>query len=69
MPDTQAGCTVQVVTANLDAGAILGQATVPSLPRHAEATLSDRVLVQEHRLYPDVLHRFATGFKSRLHLN
>ena len=60
---------MHVVTANLDAGPFLGQATVPSLPGHTEATLSDRVPVEEHRLYPDVLHRFATGFKSRLHLN
>lgn len=59
--DTQAGCTVHAVTADLDAGPILGQARVPVLPGDSAESLAARVLVQEHRLYPAVLRRFALG--------
>ncbi len=62
--DAEAGCTVHEVTADLDAGPILGQARVPILPDDTADTLSARVLVQEHLLYPMVLHRFATGQKD-----
>jgi phosphoribosylglycinamide formyltransferase-1 len=64
--DTQAGCTVHEVTADLDAGPILGQARVPILPGDDEATLAARVLEQEHKLYPTVLRRFANGDRSVL---
>ena len=66
--DTEAGCTVHEVTAELDAGPILGQARVPVLPGDSEADLSARVLLQEHRLYPAVLRRFAAGDRGRLDL-
>lgn len=59
--DTEAGCTVHEVTAELDAGPILGQARVPVHPDDTPETLAARVLVQEHRLYPAVLRRFALG--------
>ena len=59
--DAQAGCTVHEVTADLDAGPILGQARVPVLPGDSAESLAARVLVQEHRLYPAVLRRFALG--------
>ena len=59
--DTEAGCTVHEVTADLDAGPTRGQARVPVLAGDTEATLAARVLVQEHRLYPAVLRRFASG--------
>lgn len=59
--DAQAGCTVHLVTPELDAGPMLGQARVPVLPGDDAATLAARVLVQEHRLYPAVLRRFAVG--------
>jgi phosphoribosylglycinamide formyltransferase-1 len=62
--DAQAGCTVHEVTADLDAGPILGQARVPVLPGDTEATLSDRVLTMEHQLYPAVLRRFAAGDRT-----
>ncbi|NBZ87625.1 phosphoribosylglycinamide formyltransferase [Stagnihabitans tardus] len=66
--DTEAGCTVHEVTADLDAGPILGQARVPVLAGDTEATLAARILVQEHRLYPAVLRRFAQGERGRLDL-
>jgi len=59
--DAEAGCTVHLVTAALDAGPILGQARVPILPGDSATTLAARVLAQEHRLYPAVLRRFAKG--------
>ena len=62
--DTEAGCTVHEVTADLDAGPLLGQARVPVLPGDTADTLAARVLVQEHRLYPAVLRRFAAGDRA-----
>lgn len=62
--DAEAGCTVHEVTAELDAGPILGQALVPILPGDTPETLAARVLVQEHRLYPAVLRRFAGGDRT-----
>lgn len=62
--DTEAGCTVHEVTPVLDDGPILGQARVPVLPGDTADTLAARVLVQEHRLYPAVLRRFAMGDRS-----
>ena len=47
-----AGATVHFVTAELDHGPIIAQAVVPVLPGDTEATLSARVLVQEHAMYP-----------------
>ena len=66
--DTEAGCTVHEVTADLAAGPILGQASVPVLAGDTEETLAARILVQEHRLYPAVLRRFALGDRTRLDL-
>jgi formyltetrahydrofolate-dependent phosphoribosylglycinamide formyltransferase len=56
--DAVAGCSVHVVTEELDGGAILGQAEVPILPGDTAETLSARVLREEHRLYPQVLADF-----------
>ena len=64
--DDAAGCSVHEVTAELDGGPILGQARVPILPGDTPDSLAARVLVQEHRLYPLVLRRFAQGDRSRL---
>lgn len=66
--DAQAGCTVHQVTAVLDDGPILGQSRVPVLTGDDELSLSARVLVQEHRLYPAVLRRFAAGNTAPLYL-
>lgn len=62
--DHEAGCTVHEVTADLDAGPILGQARVPVLPGDTEDSLAARVLSMEHRLYPAVLRRFVTGNRT-----
>lgn len=50
-----AGATVHWVTADLDHGPILAQAVVPILADDTEQTLAQRVLSQEHRLYPQAI--------------
>jgi len=59
--DSEAGCSVHLVTGALDDGPILGQARVKVEPGDSADTLAARVLEQEHRLYPAVLERFARG--------
>ena len=66
--DPEAGCTVHEVTPELDAGPVLGQTRVPILPGDDAAALAARVLVQEHRLYPAVLRRFAAGDRTPVFL-
>ena len=58
---TQHGCTVHLVTLGVDEGPILAQASVPVLPSDTEDTLAARVLIEEHRLYPEVLARVAAS--------
>jgi phosphoribosylglycinamide formyltransferase-1 len=58
------GATVHFVTAELDHGPIVAQATVPVLPGDTEETLSARVLVQEHLLYPRAIRHFVEGALS-----
>lgn len=67
--DSVAGATVHLVTPELDAGPILGQARVPVLPGDTAESLAARVLAQEHRLYPAVLRRFAAGDRDPVILN
>jgi phosphoribosylglycinamide formyltransferase-1 len=66
--DAEAGCSVHVVTGELDAGPLLGQARVPVLPGDTAETLAGRVLEMEHRLYPAVLRRFAAGDRTPVFL-
>jgi phosphoribosylglycinamide formyltransferase-1 len=49
------GATVHMVTSELDGGPIVLQAAVPVLPDDTVDTLSARVLIQEHRLYPEAI--------------
>ena len=55
------GCTVHFVTPGLDEGAAILQAEVPVLPGDTPDTLSARVLVEEHRIYPEALRMLASG--------
>lgn len=50
-----AGLTVHQVTVELDHGPILAQAVVPVLPDDTAASLAERVLVHEHRVYPQAI--------------
>jgi len=56
--EDKAGCSVHIVTEELDDGDVLGQAEVPILPGDDADALAARVLVEEHRLYPRVLTEF-----------
>ncbi|HEU5285629.1 MAG TPA: phosphoribosylglycinamide formyltransferase [Sphingomicrobium sp.] len=56
--DSVAGCSVHIVTEEVDAGQVLGQAEVPIEPGDDAQTLEQRVLEAEHRLYPAVLREF-----------
>jgi len=56
-----AGATVHLVTAELDHGPIVAQAVVPVLPGDTEATLSARVLVREHEIYPRAVRWLVQG--------
>jgi phosphoribosylglycinamide formyltransferase-1 len=55
------GCTVHLVTPDLDDGPILAQAAVPVLDDDDEASLAARVLEQEHVVYPLALRLLAEG--------
>jgi phosphoribosylglycinamide formyltransferase-1 len=55
------GCTVHFVTPQLDHGPIIIQAAVPVLPGDDEDTLAQRVLAQEHLIYPQALRWLANG--------
>ncbi len=59
--DAEHGCTVHFVTPGMDEGPVIAQARVPILPGDTPETLADRVLVEEHRLYPRALALVASG--------
>jgi phosphoribosylglycinamide formyltransferase 1 len=66
--DAEAGASVHLVTGDLDAGPVLGQARVPVRGDDTSQTLAARVLGVEHKLYPAVLARFLDGNSDRLDL-
>lgn len=53
------GCTVHIVEEKVDAGPIVIQAAVPVFDEDTEETLSERILAQEHRIYPQAIQLFA----------
>ena len=55
------GATVHFVTPELDAGPIIRQAAVPVLPGDTVESLSARILVEEHRLYPEAIAAVLAG--------
>ena len=57
--DAQTGCSVHLVTAELDAGQVLGQLSVAVRPDDTPTSLAARVLIAEHQLYPRVLADYA----------
>ena len=58
--DAVSGCTVHVVTEELDAGAIVAQAEVAIEPDDTPEALERRILEAEHRLYPQALAEFVS---------
>src|SRR5204863_6814831 len=53
------GCTVHYVDSGMDTGEVIAQAEVPVLPDDTAETLHARIQVEEHKLYPAVVQRFA----------
>ena len=60
-----AGASVHWVTPELDHGTVLGQAVVPVLPGDTAVALAERVLSQEHLLYPKVVGRLLEALTSK----
>lgn len=63
--DREAGCSVHWVTEGVDQGAVIAQARVPVLASDTAETLSDRVLEQEHLLYPNAVEKAALEILTR----
>jgi phosphoribosylglycinamide formyltransferase-1 len=55
------GCTIHFVDEGVDTGPIIMQAVVPVLPDDDVESLKARILAQEHKIYPQVIHFFAEG--------
>src|SRR5215813_614637 len=55
------GATVHLVTPELDGGPIVVQAAVPVLADDTVDTLSARILIEEHRIYPDAIEKVLNG--------
>ncbi len=59
--DTEHGCSVHFVTEELDGGPVAIQAAIPIRADESVAQLTDRVHVEEHRIYPLAVRWFAEG--------
>jgi phosphoribosylglycinamide formyltransferase-1 len=59
--DRESGATVHIVDEVYDNGPVLAQARIPVEAGDTPETLADRVLAQEHRLYPETLQKIALG--------
>lgn len=55
------GCTVMFVDEGVDSGPVILQKAVPVLDDDTVETLSKRVLIEEHKLYPEAVRLFAEG--------
>ncbi|MBM4135612.1 MAG: phosphoribosylglycinamide formyltransferase [Nitrospira sp.] len=55
------GCTVHFVDEGMDTGPIIIQAAVPVLQDDTEETLSERILIFEHKIYPEAIRLFSEG--------
>jgi len=60
------GCTVHLVTEEVDSGKILAQEAVPVLDDDTEETLHERIKQVERRLYPDVIERLVREERSEV---
>jgi phosphoribosylglycinamide formyltransferase-1 len=55
------GCTVHFVDAGIDTGPIIIQKVVPVMEDDSEDSLSERILVEEHKAYPEAVRLYAEG--------
>ena len=64
--DAIAGCSVHLVTAELDGGPVLAQTKVLIEKNETVSSLKAKVLIQEHVLYPKVLLNFSNHLRKSL---
>ena len=62
--DEYAGCSIHLVTSELDSGPVIAQARVKILPRDDPDSLAARVLEEEHRLYPIALEEYCRALRE-----
>lgn len=62
--DAEAGCSVHLVAEGVDDGPLLGQSAVPVMAEDTPASLAQRVLVEEHRLYARALSDFCRSLRT-----
>ena len=62
--DTIAGCSVHLVTPELDGGPVLGQTEVTIKKNETAESLASKVLIEEHVLYPKVLLNFSNQIRK-----
>jgi formyltetrahydrofolate-dependent phosphoribosylglycinamide formyltransferase len=62
--DEYAGCSVHIVTSDLDSGPVIAQSKVRILPRDDADSLAERVLEAEHALYPLALEQYARTLRD-----
>ncbi len=63
--DTEHGCTVHYVTAELDSGPVIMQASVPVLDGDTADDLAARILIEEHRIFPLALAKVANDLAGQ----
>jgi formyltetrahydrofolate-dependent phosphoribosylglycinamide formyltransferase len=63
--DLESGCSVHIVDDEFDHGPVLAQSRVPVLKGDTPQRLAERILEQEHQLYPQVLAQFCDQLKMR----
>ena len=63
--DAEAGCSVHWVTEGVDEGGVIAQARVPVLANDTADSLADRVLGEEHKLYPKAVALAAEQIRSK----
>jgi formyltetrahydrofolate-dependent phosphoribosylglycinamide formyltransferase len=64
--DQEAGCSVHIVTPELDDGPVIAQSRVRILPRDTAEALEARVLAEEHKLYPAAVQAYAEALRAGL---
>ncbi len=63
--ETVSGCTVHFVDEGTDTGAVILQRKVPVLAGDTEESLSERILVEEHRAYPEAIARILSNLRGQ----
>ncbi|XWN37904.1 MAG: phosphoribosylglycinamide formyltransferase [Balneola sp.] len=63
--ESQSGCTVHIVTAEYDEGPVIGQSTVQVSESDNVASLAQKVLEEEHVLFPETIQKYLTTLKIK----